>query len=247
MNGHEELFELVFIQFHALQVSGIFKAFLEGIETGFQSFRSADPLVGILAVFADAGIVCHLIRIDFDHVFVFQEQFRNETQVNVGKIAVPAVAVLIPDLDDLHIQLFGGQNVAFFILEVADLEGDILLAVQGEQLEGHGFVFTLCCKSADGGIEQTVGGIDITKTHDLAHGADREMENVGLHSGFFGKLFNLCTVGSSVFLEFRRCRVIRIQFRRIGRALQRPDCHKGTEHQCRSERKAFFHVFSFQC
>ena len=50
--------------------------------------------------------------VDADEVFIVEQQFGHELGAGVAEVAVPGVAVLVPDLDDREVEVVGREDMA---------------------------------------------------------------------------------------------------------------------------------------
>ena len=197
VNGEEKLLERALVQSHGLERGGILEIGLHALEGNKAAVRGvtitmvhfpgrSQPEIGLGTVFfREAGIVGDFFRIDFDQIFIVQKKFRDQFQFGVGEVAPPAVFVLIPDLDDLEIQLIGGEDHALFVLERSQFEFNLAQFFQRIDQEGAGFVFILRSNDPDRRNCFTVEGIRLRETHEFAHGRDGIVRNFPLEVGIF--------------------------------------------------------------
>ena len=191
MNSQEELLEFAFIQRGTLEDRSIrevgfhaAECFVQTVSTGvfnaiFDGTGSGQPAIGHGAVrFGQTGVVCDFFRIDLDQVFVVKQEFRAEFQAGILEVAVPAVAVLIPDFDGLQVQFIFGQHFAVRRLQVADDKIDFAQIFQGVDQERAGFVLILCHDDTHRNTRFTVERIDIRQILGLTGGRNAVMDKV---------------------------------------------------------------------
>ena len=89
------------------------------LEAGIDVRRRRDPHVVLLAVVADADEVRLLLFVDLHEVLVVEKKFGTKLQAHVVEVAVPGVAVLIPHLDDLEVDLRLRDDRALGALQIA--------------------------------------------------------------------------------------------------------------------------------
>ena len=129
-HGEPELLEGPGLQRDRLEGGGILEVLFHGpegvvlaalVEDRVERLRGRDPVVAVGAVgIPDAGVVGLRGGVDPHQVFVVEQQFRRQLQPGVHEVADPAVAVLVPDLDDPQVELRGGDGAAGGAREVAD-------------------------------------------------------------------------------------------------------------------------------
>ena len=191
MNRQEELLEFAFIQRGTLEDRSIrevglhaAECFVQTVSAGvfdpvFDGAGSGQPAIGHGAVrFGQTGVVADFFRIDLDQVFIVEQEFRAEFQAGVLEVAVPAVAVLIPDLDGLQVQFVFGKDFAIRRLQVADDKIDFAQIFQGIDQEGAGFVLILCHDDTHRNTRFAIERIDIRQILGFTGGGDAVMNKV---------------------------------------------------------------------
>ena len=126
-----------------------------------------------------AQVVVFLHGIDFDQCFIVEQQFRDQRSAGgVGKVAVPAGACLIPDLDDLQIQCGSGDLVALGIFQIGGSQNHFLRGFVRLDHEGCRFKFPLRRHKAENAGFDAVGWFRGGKTLHAAHGRDHGIFHV---------------------------------------------------------------------
>ena len=196
MDRQEELLEFAFVQRGTLEDGGVrevglhaAECFVQTVSAGvfdpvFDGAGSGQPAIGHGAVrFGQTGVVTDFFRIDLDQVFIVEQEFRAEFQAGVLEVAVPAVAVLIPDLDGLQVQFVFGKHFAIRRLQVADNKIDFTQIFQGIDQEGAGFVLILRHHNTHRNARFAVERINVRQVLGFTGGRNAVMDKVRRAAG----------------------------------------------------------------
>ena len=118
------------------------------------------------------GVVRLLGDVYANEPVVVQEQFGDQLEPRVAEVAVPGVAVLVPDLDDLHVQVFGREDLAVGRFEGGERELRPAEVAQRVDEEGAGFVLVARRDDAHRSSRDAVLRVDVGQPLQWTHGRD---------------------------------------------------------------------------
>ena len=154
-----------------LHVPGIVEARIADVDLVRRVYpQLMDNAVGL----GQACVVRLLPGVHANEILVIDEQLRAELVADVGEIAEPRVAVLVPDLDELEVEAGGKEHHALFVFELAQGKGDLAKILRRRlDDERPRFVLVLRHRDEHNPVRDAVNRFPVRKTHHIAHGLHR--------------------------------------------------------------------------
>ena len=142
--------------------------------------RRIDPaLVHSAVLLREARVVRLLLRVDADEVLVIQQELRTQREARVAEVAVPAVAVLIPDLDDLEVEILGREDLPAVRLEGSQRQRHLAEVAVRLEDERTGLKLVPRDDDPDDPVLERVDRTDVRHALDVAHRRDGERLEIG--------------------------------------------------------------------